>query len=263
MKKIIFLGLILLSANVFATPKKIEMIFLSPNKTASLLEMIDHMQNVSKYKQFAENELENCVPMGDGCFHPQLGFIEKTQMDKKENTKPKLVNDEEVKLKTFNAVETSVVNCDKGNYFDIYCGKAQNIIKNSDTEVWFDISSSLRQVDYSKDPNFCNRRAFLEAVHNKCKGKVDFSIYNTSLKQVGDYSSVCLSYGTNDEKRLLTWMKDSQAKRLLIVTDVDEMSEEMRSYLELNGAKVVGDGVKAFTSNDLVKYASEFVKGCN
>jgi hypothetical protein len=257
-----FLLFILLSSDLFAAPQKIEMVFLSPDKKVSLIQLIDQMQNLQKYKKISENEMENCVPMGDGCFHPQLGFIQKSDMEKTENNKPKIVPDEEVKLKTFNAVETSLVNCDKSNYFDIYCGQS-TAIKNYDTEVWFDVSSSLRQVDYNKDPNFCKRRSFLEAVSAKCKGKVDFSIYNTSLKQLGDFASVCLSYGTNDEKRLLSWIKSSQTRRLMIVTDVDEMSEEMKSYLDISGAKIMGDGVKAFTADDLVKYANEFIKGCN
>lgn len=262
MKKILTLFVLMNACNVFATPKRIEMIFLSPPKTAALFNLIDNMEALKKYKKIAQNEMENCVPMGDGCFHPQLGFIEKSQMEKKESAKPRLVNDEEVKLKTFNAVETSVVNCDKNNYFDIYCGKASNAVHNFDTEVWFDISSSLRQVDYNKDPNFCGRRSFLEKLIEKCKNKIDFSVYNTSLKQASDHSSVCMSYGTNDEKRLISWMKNSTTKRLLLVTDIDEMSEEMREFLHSNGAKLIGDGMKAFTSKDLVDYALEFSKGC-
>jgi hypothetical protein len=96
-----------------------------------------------------------------------------------------------------------------------------------------------------------------------CKDKVRVSVYNTSLKEVGDFSSVCMAYGTNDEKRLVQWMKDSQTKRLLIVTDIDEMSRVMRDFLDENGAKFIGDGVKPFTSSDLVDYAKDFTKQCS
>jgi hypothetical protein len=248
------------TSSAWATPKKIEMIFLSPPKTAAILEMIDKIEMIKKYKKYTELDMTNCTPMGDGCFHPQYGYIEKSEAPK---VQPKLVSDEEVKLKTFNAVEANMINCDKGNYFDIYCGKASVGVKTFENEIWFDTSSSLRSVDYNKDPNNCDRRVFLEAVAKKCKGKVDFSVYNTSLKQVGEYSSVCMAYGTNDEKRLLTWMKDSKTNRLLIVTDIDELSSEMRSFLEMNGAKMIGDGVKAFTTDDLIKYANDFSRGCN
>jgi hypothetical protein len=72
-----------------------------------------------------------------------------------------------------------------------------------------------------------------------------------------------MTYGTNDEKKLMQWMRDSQAKTLLVITDIDEISRAMRDFLEENGAKFTGDGVKAFTSEDLVNYASEFTKQCS
>ncbi len=260
MKKIIISIMLVISSFAYATPKKIEMIFLSPSKTSALLETIDHLNFYYEIKKVAQAEnLEGCQPMGDGCFHPQLGYIEKMPEVK---AKPNLIGDEELKLKTINAIETNLINCEKGNYFDIYCGKSKGYNAVFDTEVWFDTSSSLKTVDYNRDPNNCKRREFLELVAKGCKGKVDFSIYNTSKKQLGEYSSACLAYGTNDEKRLLTWMKDSTSNRLLIITDIDEMSQEMQEFLSVNGAKTIGDGVKAFTADDLVKYATEFIKGC-
>jgi hypothetical protein len=72
-----------------------------------------------------------------------------------------------------------------------------------------------------------------------------------------------MAYGTNDEKKLVQWMKDSQAKLLLIVTDIDEMSRPMRDFLDENGAKFIGDGVKPFTSVNLLDYAKEFTKQCS
>ncbi len=206
----------------------------------------------------AQNAEDNCMPMGDGCFHPQYGY-----MEKKSVTSPTLLKEEDIKLKTFNAVEANMINCDKENYFDIFCGKEKNTISNSEIEIWFDISSSLRAVDYSKDDSFCNRRSFMTKVMDDCKNKVNISVYNTALKQVGDHSSVCMSYGTNDEKKLLQWMKDSQAKLLIIITDIDEMSRAMRDFLEENGAKFIGDGVKPFTSTDLIDYAKDISKQCS
>lgn len=261
--KLFFLLIMLFhSLMAMAMPSKIQMVFLSPAKTSDILNLIDRINEMNQYKKMAQAEIENCVPMGDGCFHPQYGYIEKKDLAKKEKSEPKIIKDEEMKLKTFNAIETNLVNCDKNYYFDIYCGKANQAVSNSEIEIWFDISSSLRTVDYNKDPNFCGRRTFLEEVMRKCKSKVSYSIYNTSLKQGGEASSVCMSYGTNDEKRLITWMKDSKAKKLYIVTDIDEMSQEMRSFLDENGAKIIGDGTKAFTSSDLINYANELIKDC-
>jgi hypothetical protein len=244
---------------VNATPLKIEMLFLSPHKVSQLLKTIQNQSMSKPLSLLAEATEENCIPMGEGCFHPQFGYMEK----KSANTAPVIIKEEEIKLKTFNAIETSMISCDKGNYFDIFCGKEKKQAPSAEIEIWFDISSSLRAVDYNKDENFCNRRSFMTKVLEGCKDKVRVSVYNTSLKEVGDFSSVCMAYGTNDEKRLVQWMKDSQTKRLLIVTDIDEMSRVMRDFLDENGAKFIGDGVKPFTSSDLVDYAKDFTKQCS
>lgn len=263
--KAAFLTLCLIPTLALATPQKIEMIFLSPAKVSMLLEQLDKMNTtkMSKYVAQATN-MEHCVPMGDGCFHPQLGYVEK-QPEKKPSEKEIADRNEEkaVELKNFNALETNMVSCDKNNYFDIFCGKEKANAAPAEIEVWFDISSSLKTVDYNKDPDHCARRSFIEKVQLTCKSKVNVSVYNTSIKQVGENSSVCMAYGMNDQARILRWMKDSKAKHLLIITDIDEMSAEMRSFLESNGAKMTGDGVKAFTANDLVDYAKEFTKMCH
>ena len=257
--KPIMISMLLLPSIVMAAPQKIEMIFLSPLKVSQIIQELDQRDAIRFSKKIAQNEMANCVPMGDGCFHPQLGFIEKTELEK---NKPTLAEDKKLELKTFNATETSLVNCDKNNYFDIFCGKEKANTPFADIEIWFDISSSLKTVDYNRDPDQCARRSFMEKVKLVCKNKVSVSVYNTSLKQMGDHSGVCLAYGTNDQSRLLRWMKDSKAKQLLIVTDIDEMSVEMRDFLESNGAKMTGDGVKAFTSKDLIDYAEVFTKMC-
>jgi hypothetical protein len=265
MKNIFALLWILLSTNVLATPQKIEMIFLSPQKITKLLELIDQKNNSEKLLTLisqADNELKNCMPMGDGCFDPQLGYIEKKPDANLKSSVISIPKDPDLKLKTFNAVETSFIDCDKENYFDIFCGKEKAQGKPSEIEIWFDVSSSLKTVDYNKDPDQCNRRAFITKVMEGCKEKVRASIYNTSLKEVGEFSSVCLAYGTNDESKLLQWMKGSRAKTLILVTDVDEMSGALKEFLSENGAKMIGDGVRPFTSTDLVNYANDFIKTC-
>jgi len=145
----------------------------------------------------------------------------------------------------------------------IFCGKEQADSAPSDTEVWIDNTSSMREADYSSDQTNCARRTFMSNVLAVCKSNVRFSVYNTTLKEVGDHSSACLAHGTNNEKKLVSWIKDSKAKHLLIITDVDELSPEMKHILESNGAKMMGDGVKAFTSTDLNEYAKEFSKHCD
>ncbi len=268
--------ILLFSFQAKATPQKIEMIFLSPAKVTELMRALDKndsSKSLALISQSDQTYLENCVPMGDGCFHPQYGYLNRKAVSGPQVPIPKMVEpqlgvaqtpeakDPELQLKTFNALETSLVNCDKGNYFDIFCGKQKAQGKYPEVEIWFDVSSSFRAIDYNKDPNFCNRRSFLTKVMEGCKDKVNAYIYNTSIKELGELSSACLSYGSNDESKLLQWIKDSQAKTLLIVTDIDEMSKEMRDFMDSHGAKYKGD-VHAFTTTDLVDYAKDFVKAC-
>jgi hypothetical protein len=265
MKNILGILLLVFSMNALAAPQKIEMIFLSPQKVAQLLELLDKQKDSSKILGFlaqTDEELKNCIPMGDGCFHPQLGYLDKKPIAGNPAPTIAIPKDPELQLKIFSAVETSMVSCDKGNYFDIFCGKEKAKGKPAEIEIWFDISSSLKMVDYDKDPNHCARRSFMTKVMDGCKDKVKISVYNTALKEVGDFSSVCLAYGTNDGSKLLQWMKDSEAKTLVVVTDIDEVSTAMQDFLSKHGAKMVGDGVKAFTSTDLVDYANDFIKTC-
>jgi hypothetical protein len=258
MMKLLAFITFMFASSAFATPQKLEMIFLSPKKVSMIIEMLDRYQVFKHSRAIAQNGMENCTPMGDGCFHPQLGFIEKSVDEKN----PSLLDEKKLELKTFNATDVNLVNCDKDNYFDIFCGKTGPDAKLAETEIWFDISSSLRTVDYNKDPEQCARRSFMEWVQSACKGKLRVSVYNTAIKEMGDHSSVCMAYGTNDQTRLLNWLKDSKARNLLIVTDIDEVSSEMKDFLEINGAKMTGDGVKSFTTDDLVNYADDFSKLC-
>lgn len=263
MKRLILSFVLLCSLNLQAAPQKIEMIFLSPQKVSQLLELIEKnkTENLLSLLAIAEDN-SACVPMGDGCFHPQYGYMDKKAEPGIKTPAIVVPKDPELELKTFNATETNMINCDKENYFDIFCGKARANAKPADVEIWFDISSSLRTVDYNKDPNFCGRRTFMDKVMDGCKNNVRVSVYNTSIKEVGDFSSVCMAYGTNDSAKLLQWMKASTAKTLLIVTDIDEVSRGMRDFLEERGAKIIGDGVRPFSSTDLINYANDFVKTC-
>lgn len=265
MKNIFGFAILLWGLSAQAAPDKIEMIFLSPQKVSQLLKLIEKgkTENLPAMLAQADQASDNCMPMGDGCFHPQFGYMDKKPSGDGIKTPPVVIaKDPELQLKTFNDSSVSLINCDKENYFDIYCGKARANAKPADVEIWFDISSSLKTVDYNRDPDNCGRRSFMTKVMEGCKDNVRVSVYNTSIKEVGDFSSVCMAYGTNDQSRLLQWIKASSAKTLLIVTDVDEVSREMRDFLEGHGAKIIGDGVKPFSSTDLINYANDFTKTC-
>lgn len=196
--------------------------------------------------------------MGDGCFHPQYGFIEEDGIEKKTVTPEK-----EIPLKTFNALETNLVECREQKYFDIFCGKAKATTKPAPIEIWIDVSASMRNVDSDVTSTTCYRKTFVDSILKDCpKNTVDVSVYNNSIKQMGSLDTLCLSYGMNSPKRFQDWINASDAEHLLIVTDIDEMTGELRSFLEERGAKITGIGSKDFSVKDLESFSKNFIQTC-
>jgi len=246
----------LYSLSIFATPKNVEVIFLSPAKpkkpsTTNLF----FTSLISKKIAFS---MDNCQPMEGGCFHPQLGFVE----DKEDHDKKKEEQQRNVKLKTINSLDTNMIDCKEGNYFDIFCGKAKPVAKQEavDLEIWIDTSSSLRNFDWDGDPSHCSRRSFVERLQKNCS--LEVKVFDTSIKQMGDLSSLCVTYGLNDQKRFIRWIEDSNAERLIIVTDIDEASTMVRDYLFKIGGKLYGADYGDFDGEKLVNYVTTLETSC-
>ena len=185
MKYILFLIYFLVSYSAFATPAQVEIVFLSEATATSSIE--NNWKNVG---QVSINDFKDeCIKTGDGCFHPQLGFIADESDSKVTDQKPA-----KLEYKTFNNDEVNLVDCREGEYFDIFCGKAkkQNQ-KTSEVEIWIDTSSSIRKMDYSSDPARCVRRSFVEKLQDQCNAsKLSVMTYDTSIKLAG--SNDCLLY---------------------------------------------------------------------
>lgn len=243
----------------YAFPKKLEVLFVAPPKVSLLLEMLPGEFTMTS-PMFALNV--ECQPMGDGCFHPQLGYI--PNEDNKHNSPVKDEAPQDLKVKTINSMDVDMVNCEKGNYFDIFCGKAtKEDTKPSDVEIWVDTSSSMRRVDFSTDLNFCARRTFVENFIKSCSSKkVGISIFDTSKKQMGTFDSLCINHGLNDEGRMKQWIQDSKVEHLIIITDVDELSPSLRSFLEENDAVMRGGDYADVTSDKLKQIAHDLGKAC-
>ncbi|EQC46919.1 hypothetical protein M900_2545 [Bacteriovorax sp. Seq25_V] len=196
--------------------------------------------------------------MEGGCFHPQLGFVEDEKDFKKKAEEKKI----DVKLKTINSLDTNMIDCKEGNFFDIFCGKAKPITKREDVdmEIWIDTSSSLRNFDWDGDPMHCKRRSFVERLRNSCA--LEVKVFDTSIKQMGDLSSLCVTYGLNDQKRFIRWIEESTVDRLIIVTDIDEASTMVRDYLFKIGGKLHGADYGDFDGERLVNYVSTLETSC-
>jgi hypothetical protein len=242
-------------SKVWALPKKVDIIFLSAKKTAGLEELTKDKYPIV-FRALAQND-DKCVPMGDGCFHPQLGYIEgksgKALDDQKEQ--------KNVKVKTINSMDTNMIDCKDGNYWDIFCGKAKaEKYGPVDFEVWIDTSSSLRNVDWSKDATHCYRRSFVERLKQKCS--IEVQTFDTSIKQMGGLDTLCINYGLNDQKRLMKWIDESKAKHLILVTDIDEGTIQFRDYLDSIGATLYGADSGDFTGETLINHVQTLASSC-
>ncbi len=265
------------AADLLAMPKKLEVIFLSRNQKTSLLRYFDESHYPLMLGQLVEWDTSECVPMGDGCFHPQHGFIEEKPTplkkeksnflrkeidDEKRKALDEELNQEELKLKTFNSMDIDMVDCKEGPYFDIFCGKATHRPRPEKVELWVDTSASMRDVDYSKDLEFCDRRKMITKVLDQCALSATVSVFNTSRMMIGSRHQVCQSLGLNDGKRAVDWIKGSNAEFLLLVTDVEEYVGEFREFLDSVGAKIHGIGINPLYSDYLIKYSDEIIKNC-
>ena len=267
MRPTIILFLILKTTQSWATPKNIQMWFLKESALKNLQTFIESTYPpFVKSKYFAESAY-NCVPMGDGCFHPQLGFIESKKSDsgaRPLEEKPIKQGPRDTSLNTFNSDSVESVECDSDvNMFDIYCGKSKKTVTswNAGAEIWIDVSSSFNAVDPVNSDGQCFRRRFVEALVNKCGGrdKINIRSYNTRIKEVGLFDSLCLAYGTNNTDMLIKWIEDSEVENLIIVTDASEISIELTEYLDAVRAKTRGaDSVNLFAANlmDMMSEAS-------
>lgn len=264
--KLLALLLSLFSTNVLADAGQITVYFLSrPDAKGAILELIPNGPTFS-FSPTAQVNLKEeefkCEPFGEGCFHPQHGYIE----DQEKVMKAIERKQAEIEINTINAKEVNLIDCEKEYYFDMYCGQAQkknkNVDKPSEFELWVDTSSSMRQVDFSQEQSYCERRRLVAKLQDSCKGKVDVFTFDTSRKSLSGLENTCNNRGTNDGGHMVKWLKLTDAKSVVIITDVDEYQGEFREYLDLIGANIVGIGVKPFYATDLFSALKDFQKYC-
>lgn len=279
-----------MSAQVWALPSHVEMWFLKEPKAGALIQWLNLQFALAVYTgpMTAAADDEKCIPMEGGCFHPQYGLMERATKDKASEKKMEIeetplaglqtrdeVSQEEDKaedspaagkLKTINSDQAEKIDCDKEQFFDIYCGKAHRAAARSAVatklEVWIDVSSSFKGIDYSADDQNCHRRKFVSMTQQWCGGKVIFSTYNTTIKEVMTDDAFCLNYGLNDTDRLIDWIKGNNSKNLIIITDTSEISTKLSVYLSSIGATTEGLDATDFFAKDLLSKESHIKSLC-
>lgn len=256
----LLLGLMLSGAS--AAPKELEVWFLTPPKSASLERWLGpHVRPTSTWAL-------SCEPMGDYCFDPQVGLY------KKNDVAPDIVDPGTVKLEedlphlpTAKSVDRSIVSCDPNYAFDLFCGEArpEAAAKKGpvEFEIWIDTSSSMREMDWADPQGHCQREAFLKKLDESCgfQKKVSVMMYDVSLREMGTIASSCKSSGQNDTKRLMDWIERATAKKLIVITDVNEYTKEFSDFIKAHFGKVRGDR-GSFTARDIVGLADEIKSSC-
>ncbi len=243
MRVLLLIFFMFYSSTSKALPDKVEFWFITPKFTSSIPSNFLPKVMFSAYLAQEDSQFP-CEPMGDGCFHPQLGYFEKDKqvsLEPTENSKS-----EKQGAGNFANRDIQLVECRQGNFFDIYCGKAgAEEASSSPLQVWVDTSSSLKHSDGETKTDECQRRLLIETMRKSCQQKnFDVHVYNTTKRELDTTSTLCLNKGTNSEENLIRWVRESKAKRLLIITDIDERTEKIAAFIDEIGAKVKGVGAE-------------------
>ena len=204
------------SQTLWALPKEVEIWFLSePKNMVKLQRWLDQLA-ATKFSRLTAtnvNEHGSCQKMGEGFFHPQFGLHEHYGTENGIMANPIDYNMQDDVLSELDFVsnnEVDLINCDPNYQFDLFCGKAQDQIKNKsfDLEIWVDTSSSFIRIDRKDRRGDCYRKSFVKRVLNGCATKnVGVSVFDEHKKNNPELSGLCDSIGSNNQERLIKWIK--------------------------------------------------------
>ncbi len=242
-----------------AAPKEIEVWFISNSKVALLNDLLNKPQYIYRSPTA---ELQ-CQEMGDYCFDPQYGLYKKDDATAEVIETVKIETDGPV-IPAGKSVERNMIDCDPKNYFDVFCGKAKAQAEAAaKLDLWVDTSGSMKEFDYSDKQGNCHRKSLVQELDNVCgfNQKVNVMMFDTSIKQAGSMDQLCLNQGLNDYKRLMDWVERSNAKKLVIITDIYEFHKEFSDFIESKHGKLRGDK-DPLTAKQMVDLADQLAKSC-
>jgi len=242
-----------------AAPQTIEVWFISAHKKAEVQRLI----NEKPYVLQSMTAQLQCQEMGDFCFDPQYGLYKKDDAEV-EITTAKVIQDKTPEIPPANSIDRDLINCDSGNYFDIFCGKARKEAQVSyKLDLWIDTSSSMREMDFSDKEGGCFRKSLVKRLDESCpfNKKVNVMMFDTSIKQAGSMDSLCNNQGLNDAKRMIDWIERSDAKKLVIITDIYEFHKDFADYIESKHGKFRGDK-DPIVASQLMDMVDDLARSC-
>lgn len=249
--------LFLFSLMTSAAPAHLEVWFLSTEKKSALNELIDERIRFSH--KMVERQ---CEKVGDYCFDPQYGLYRPESEWEAVPLKQTGIEGKELPKTGF---DRNLIDCDKSNAFDIFCGKAraQAAAPKMDLEVWIDTSSSMREMDFTDEHGSCFRKSFMTRLDSECSfgKKLNIMIFDSSIKQLGSFDSLCINSGLNSTARMIDWIERSEVKNLILVTDINEYTKEFADFLTIKNAKMRGEKGE-FSARSLLEEVSHLAKMC-
>ncbi|HXH75681.1 MAG TPA: hypothetical protein VNJ08_11980 [Bacteriovoracaceae bacterium] len=251
--------LVFISLPAFAAPLTLEVWFLSNAKKAQVQEFLNRPQ----YIYHSRTAALQCQAMGDYCFDPQFGLYKKDSIEENVGTET-VIMDKGPTIPPGRSLDRDLINCDSSNYFDIFCGKARAETKtNIKFDLWIDTSGSMKEFDYADKQGGCNRKSFVKSLDESCpfNQKVNVMMFDTSIKQAGSMDALCNNQGLNDYKRLIDWIERSEARKLIIITDIYEFHREFSDYVESKHGIFRGDK-EPLTSAQMLSLVDELAKSC-
>lgn len=242
-----------------ATPKEVEVWFISNDKVAELNKLLDRPNFVFR----AKTASLQCQEMGDYCFDPQVGLYKKDDFGSSVSVEKALETDSP-KIPTSSSIDKDLINCDPKNYFDIFCGKSKKETPaKTKLDLWIDTSASMREFDFSDKEGGCHRKSLVRKLDQECgfNRKVNVMMFDTSIKQAGTIDQVCTNQGLNDQKRMIDWIKRSDAQKLVIITDIYEFHKDFADYIESIHGSFKGEKTP-LTAAQMVELADHLAKSC-
>ena len=86
-------------------------------------------------------------------------------------------------------------------------------------------------------------------------------MFDTIIKQAGTIDQLCTNQGLNDYKRLMDWVERSEAKKLVIITDIYELHKEFSDFIESKNGIIRGDK-EPLTAKQMLELADQLAKTC-
>ncbi|MCT4642205.1 MAG: hypothetical protein N4A33_07885 [Bacteriovoracaceae bacterium] len=260
------LSFIFLVSIVYASPRSTEVYFITHDKGASI-RFDKVMWVMNKFKP-------QCQKMGEYCFDPQVGLYDPKDKDKAVNIKRENEASESYhRVKSIEGDGTfsnQLINCSSDNMFDIYCNKkktnkkSKKVVNKHMFEMWIDLSPAMSVKDRASINDECSRSIAVDMIQEGCSYSKGFKLYGISSikKELSVSKQACRSgkYKIQD-KKLISMIKKSSAKKLILVLDKSYAYGRLLAYLANSRAKIYGLE-KDYTLNNFVANSQSLSKLC-